>query len=264
MLRLPSLFLLPAVFALAQPAFDVASVKKATIPAGAPEHYQYHMTLTIDGFRAEFANASLIDLLRTAFRVDTFQISGPDWMTVERFDVVARIPAGASKDRVPEMLQQLLATRFALAVHHEQRDRNVLALVEAKGRAKPPVTPTTSDAPVGGAFKRSFGADGSMQINIRRYTMKQLAELLGSFLGRPIADATGLHGEYDVSVSFSPEDLRSAASAAGVAAPSQVGDGGTDSSIAASLGKLGLKLEARKLPIDYLFVDHVERTPTAN
>ena len=248
-----------------QLAFEVSTVKPAVIPTGAPEHYQYHMTMSGDAARVEIANASMMDLMRTAFRVDTYQISGPAWMDTVRFDIVAKIPEGATREQVPEMLQQLLTTRFGLTVHRSQDEHNVLALVTGKNGPNLKETPPDSDAPAAGGFRRSFGSDGSMQMEIRRYTTTALAELLGRFLNRAIADATGLKGAYDVSLAFSPQDLRAAATNAGVSPPAQVTDSPeTDSTIAASLQRLGLKLERRKLRVDVIVVDHLDKGPTAN
>lgn len=93
-----------------------------------------------------------------------------------------------------------------------------------------------------------------------------LAELIGRFMGQSVADATSMKGSYDFTLTFSIEDLRSAAAAAGVAAP--VGPGTAaepgESTIAASLQRYGLKLESRKMPVDLIVVDRLEKTPSGN
>jgi uncharacterized protein (TIGR03435 family) len=259
-----ALGLLFASIAMAQPAFEVASVKPAEIPPGAPEHWQYHMTESGDASRVEYANASLVDLLRIAFRVNTYQISGPGWMANRKFDIVAKIPAGATREQAPEMVRQLLAERFGLETHHNTAEHSVLGLVPAKGGLKLRETPPDSDAPATGAFRRSVDADGAMQMQIRRMTTTALAELLGRFLGQAVVDVTGARGAYDFSLSFSPADLRRASQVAGVASPVPAEADGPESSIAASLEQFGLKLEGRKLPIDLLVIDHLEKAPTAN
>ena len=83
----------------------------------------------VDGAQATYTYMALRDLIVTAYKVKPFQVSGPDWIATTRFDIVAKMPAGASKDDAPLMLQSLLEERFKLAVHKETKERPVLALV---------------------------------------------------------------------------------------------------------------------------------------
>src|SRR4029077_19782644 len=106
-----------------------------------------------------------------AYDVKTYQITGPDWLTAlsaPRFDIVAKMPEGTNKDQVPEMLRTLLAERFKLTIHRENKEQSVYALVVAKGghkmkEAEPlPVAPTTS--PDGGPAPPP--STGSSQVSI--------------------------------------------------------------------------------------------------
>ena len=122
---------------VAGPAFEVASVKPAgPLDAGQLRSGQRHVGMSIDAARVDIGSLSLADLIRIAYRVKPNQISGPDWMASERFDVLAKLPEGASRDQVPEMLQALLAERFKLAVHREVKEVGVSSLVVAKGGPK--------------------------------------------------------------------------------------------------------------------------------
>ena len=70
------------------------------------------------------------------YKVELYQISGPDWITTSRFDVQATLPAGATKAQIPEMLQALLADRFGLTLHREPKEQSVYALLIGKGGPK--------------------------------------------------------------------------------------------------------------------------------
>jgi uncharacterized protein (TIGR03435 family) len=90
----------------------------------------------VDGSRAEYTYMALRELIATAYKVKGYQITGPDWLTSQRFDIVAKLPDGASKDDVPQMLQALLEERFKMTVHRETKENPVLALVVGKGGPK--------------------------------------------------------------------------------------------------------------------------------
>ena len=118
----------------AKPAFEVATIKPAQLPGPAQMAAgQLHMGLYVAGARVDIGAMSLADLIRIAYRVKNYQVSGPPWMTTERFDVMAKIPEGVSKDLVPEMLQALLAERFKLELHRENKEHSVYVLTVAKG-----------------------------------------------------------------------------------------------------------------------------------
>jgi hypothetical protein len=109
--------------AAAQPEFEVASVKPAAPVTG---HFQYHATMKVDAAMVDISNASPTDLVRTAYRVNSYQICGPDWMAAQKFDVVTKLPAAgavkyAAQEQIPEMLQALLAPRFQLDSIRELR-----------------------------------------------------------------------------------------------------------------------------------------------
>jgi len=89
--------------------------------------------------RAEYIFMGLKELIAEAYRVRPFQITGPDWLnglSAPRFDILANLPDGSTKDQAPKMLQALLAERFKLTLHVDQKEHPVLALVVAKGGPK--------------------------------------------------------------------------------------------------------------------------------
>lgn len=144
MLRGPSYGQPPAA-----PEFEVASIKSASLPT--PETFrsgQFRAGTTITAGRADFEFVSLADLIPYAYRVKSFQVVGPASTRESRWNIVARLPEGASQNQVPEMLQKLLADRFSLTIHHEKRDQPVYELVVAKGgpklEAAEPIDPSVS------------------------------------------------------------------------------------------------------------------------
>jgi uncharacterized protein (TIGR03435 family) len=141
----------------AGPEFEVAIIKAAAQPT--PELFRtgkIHLGMTVDGGRVDIGGLPLVTLLQQAFRVKTFQIAAPDWARESRWDILAKLPDGASQDQIPEMLQALLIDRFKLAVHRENKELPVYELTVAKGgpRMKASVDePRDADAaPANGAF----------------------------------------------------------------------------------------------------------------
>ena len=300
-----------AVFAQApaQPlAFEVASIK----PSGALDPAkvmsgQFRVGMSVDGARVDLRFMSVGDLIRTAYKIKPHQLVGPEWikavsMTSDRWDIQAKMPDGAKEDQVPEMLQGLLAERFKVKIHKENRDQPVYALVVAKGGAKlkesPPEAAPKEDEPktpqnavsvrqegqgmvvkAGKANMRmSMGPNMTMRMESDRVSMEQFADMIGGFVDRPVVDMTELKGNFQIALDLTMDDLRAAAAKAGVAMPAMPGGGGASSAtpggtgasdptgpgIFSSIQQLGLKLETRKAPVESVVVDSAEKTPTEN
>ncbi len=142
-------------------AFEVATIKPSKMPSpGDMMNGKAHVGMKTDAARVDIGFMSLNDLIGLAYKVKTYQISGPDWMGAmnERFDVLAKMPDGATKDQVPEMLQVLLAERFKLAIHHDTKERPVYALVVGKSGSK--LKESAPDPPASPAAEKSDGAPG--------------------------------------------------------------------------------------------------------
>ncbi len=143
-----------------KPEFEVAAIRAATYPT--PDTFrngQFKAGMRIDGASLDFEFVSLADLLPYAYRVKNYQVAGPEWMRETRWDVIAKLPAGAPEDQAPEMMQALLADRFKLAVHHEKRDQPVYELVVAKGGPKMEVS--TDDGKAAAPPASAAPADGN-------------------------------------------------------------------------------------------------------
>ena len=278
-----------AAFAQTAPArveFEVASIKPA-----APLPGDGVTGLHIDGAQVRATFLALTDYIRWAYKLKHYQISGPEWLGTERFDLTAKLPAGASKEQVGEMVQALLADRFRMKTHRDTKEFPVLGMVVAKGGlkmtespldpepegregAKGAVNVTASGTPGGTSVNLGRGASfsvGNNRIEGKKMTMAQFAELLARFTDRPVVDMTELKGSYDFALEFSPEDFRAmmirAAIAAGRALPPEAMkllELGNGDSLANAMQALGLKLEQRKAPIEVLVVDHILKMPTEN
>jgi uncharacterized protein (TIGR03435 family) len=266
----------------AQPEFEVASVKASTQSA----MQQLNLGVHIDGAMVTYTAATLRDYIRWAYNVKQNQISGPDWIASDRFDVVAKLPSGATRDQVPAMLQALLADRFKLKVHRDAKDFPVYALIVGKNGIKmtesapDPVTDdnapgkanvdvNVSMGPRGAAV--SLGKGSSMSFDAQRIvakkiTMSYLADSLARFVDRPVVDMTNLKGNYDFTLDYNMDDLRavilSSAPPGTPLPPKPEGDPGV--SLMDSLQAAGLRLEPRKAPLEIIVVDHLEKTATAN
>jgi uncharacterized protein (TIGR03435 family) len=130
-------------------AFEVASVK----PAGPLDpvkimNGQMRIGMKIDKARVEIGALSLNDLIMIAYKIKSYQLQGPDWMTGERFNVQAKMPDGATEEQVPEMLQALLVERFKLTFHRDTKEHNVYALIIGKGGPKLKDSPPEDNVPV--------------------------------------------------------------------------------------------------------------------
>jgi uncharacterized protein (TIGR03435 family) len=137
---------------LAKLSFDVATVKPAApldmqrMAADVQAGRMPKIGPEIGASRATFTYMSLADLVAFAYKVRNYQISGPDWLGGERFDIEATIPEGAAKDDVPAMLRALLEERFKLVAHQAQEEHKVLALVVGKGGPKMKEAPAAPQA----------------------------------------------------------------------------------------------------------------------
>jgi uncharacterized protein (TIGR03435 family) len=260
--------------------FEVASIKPS------PEQIERaSIGVRISGSQVRISSLTLKDYVAMAHRVPAGQITGPDWIAQERFDIAAKLPDGASSDQVPEMLQALLSNRFQLQVHHDSKEFPVYVLSVAKGgpklqesapRAEAPARPGTVNVAASGS---SAGVDvdmgggssfslGNNKLEIRRATTTVMAATLTRVVDRPVLDMTDLKGTYDLTLDLTPEDyqavlIRSALNAGVVLPPQALRaiDLGSSDPFAGPLQKFGLALESRKAPLDVVVVDSMRKTP---
>lgn len=164
-------------FAQTGPTFEVSTVKPAApldmakMAAAIQSGQMPKIGPHVDAARAEYTYVTLKELIAIAYEVKAYQITGPDWLASQRFDIVAKLPEGASKDDVPKMLQALLRDRFKLTVHRDSAEHPVLALVVGKGGPKmkdSPETPTAIDekAPLKPGEMQIDSADGPLRMTV--------------------------------------------------------------------------------------------------
>ncbi|HEY1766292.1 MAG TPA: TIGR03435 family protein [Terracidiphilus sp.] len=178
-LPLFSAFLLVSTAALAQapaasPSFDVATIKPsapldmAKLRADAQAGKLPRLGPHVDASRADYIYMTLKQLIAIAYHVKEYQISGPDWLGDEHFDVEGTLPEGASRDDAPAMLQALLKDRFKLAAHTATEEDKVLALVVGKEGPKLKEAPAPAaidvNAPLKPGEQQMDGPDGPVRL----------------------------------------------------------------------------------------------------
>lgn len=248
------------------PAFDVASIKpysKSDMMIG--------VRTTDDG--VTISSMPMHMIIREAFGVTNDRLLGePGWVGTSRYDVEAKVaPEDApklkqlSQEQRWAMLVPVLEDRCALKFHHETRNLTVYTLVVAKGGPKlQPSDPAgVATKQTGLRNKMSIG-DKGFTMDIRHASMTSIARMLSRQIGSTVVDKTGLTGTYDFTLEFAPENRASM--------PMMRPHDGSDSPAPEAQGpsiftalqeQLGLKLEAKKEPVDVVVIDHIEQ-PSAN
>ncbi len=216
------------------PEFEVASVKPHA-PGASP-----HVTIAGDPGRLTFINITVRGLIREAYGLKIYPpMRGPDALSTDRYDVIAKVSPDASKEQRMLMLQRLLAERFKLVVHREKKELPMYRLVTGK----PKIRAVEDD----GSAPETGSGDGH-QIKAHHISMNLLAATLQGWIGDTVVDATGLTGLYDLNLDFNFDESMSS-------------EGPTI--FEAVQRQLGLKLEAGKGPADVVIIDHVEK-PSVN
>jgi uncharacterized protein (TIGR03435 family) len=220
---------------------------------------------------------NLANLITTAYAIMRFQLTGPDWMQNQRFEISARVPGESSREQLNQMLQNMLAERFKLAIHRETKEMPRYALVSAKNGPKlkpseaetgprsagpPDPSPPKMDKDMYPVLRP--GQAGTIIINGRartfrpNCTMQQFAQILSGQLGKPVVDSTGLSGRYDISFYWTREML-----AAGPGGEPPPGEPGPTLEQAIQ-DQLGLRLVSDKGPVEFIVVDRLEKLPSEN
>lgn len=227
-------------YAAGQDSFDVASIHESQ--ARGMESVQVSPGSVI------MRGITLRSCVKWAYHVMEYQVSGPGWMDFERFDIAAKSANGASEDRLRVMMRALLHERFGLELHRETKELPAYALVVAKGGPK--FKESESDG------EMDIQPDkGVMAVTVKRAQVPMLADILYKVVHAPVIDKTGLKGRYDVTIdigkyiSEKPPDSQMDVVSMLI--------NGLES-------ELGLKPESKKMPLELLVVDHVEKGPVEN
>jgi uncharacterized protein (TIGR03435 family) len=238
------------------PEWDVAVIK----PHPAEDHSMMWQ-MTADGL--SLINLPLEMMICSAWDVKPYQVSGlSGWMKSSTFDLTAKVSGDdvaaykkLNTAQRQKMLQKLLTERFQLKVHMETKTLPIYDLVVDKSGSKLKVS-TAIEAPSDEERKANPEKykKGSMTMGPGTYEgsgvqVRSLAGQLGNVLGKPVHDATGLTGLYDIELHFRPEEAEA---------------GNDDNADAPSVfsavqEQLGLKLLPNKGPVETLVVDAAQK-----
>lgn len=260
----------PAPAAARVPEFDVVSIKSDRSPTG-----QFRSGTTPDGISV--VNTPLLMLIRQAyglFNTNDDRIAGaPDWVKSSKFDIEAKV-SGADVDDLHKlnreqrglMLQALLADRFKLKAHSETRELPIYWLTVSKSGSKLKGA-SNADITDGVTDSKDRAARGSTQLarghlTAHAISISSLLSSLTQITGRTVLDKTGLTGEYDLTLEWTPDDASTSIRGPDGASINVVAESGP-TIFTAVQEQLGLKLESGKGPVDCLVIDHVE-PPTEN
>ena len=228
-----------------QQAFEVASLRignQSPAPASvdAPPWTQAFPT---NRYYIHDLNLKLI--IQLAYGLQPQFIEGPGWIDAENYSIDAKVDGDQqlTYEQIKPLLQNLLAQRLGLKAHRESRMEPGFHLVVGKSGTKMP-------AAAAGAKPQGISILSS-GFNARALDMGTLASLMQHVIGQPVVDQTGLTGSYDIKLSYAPPNDPNANS-------------NNPDIFTAIQDQLGLKLEPAKVPVDYLVIDHVDRTPTEN
>ncbi len=239
-------------------AFTVASVK----PNKSGD--DRFMLRPLPGGGLTATGVTLKMLIMFAYGVAAYQISGaPSWMGVERWDIEAKtegVQGSLPREQFTVLLRRLVEDRFQLKYRRETRKMPIYALVVTKTGFRPkPHSPESS--PHRPEVQFGFGS--------ATFTESSVAALAGNLtlnLDRPVMDRTGIQGNYDFTLQWTPAPNEGGAGGIGLpprAEPPRPVDSNAPSLFTALQEQLGLKLKSTKGPVDILVIDHVVR-PSEN
>jgi uncharacterized protein (TIGR03435 family) len=221
-----------------QPKFEVAAIKHSEADDSSSSSHFRNGRISID-------NMSLKQIVMSAYNVQAFQLNGPSWIETERYNIDAKAETKVEDKQLREMMQSMLADRFKLALHHEEKQWPGYAMVVAKSGLK--IKPTEGEG--------SGMNTNNTKLTAKHANMKRLADWASRVLGQPVNDETGINDSFDFTLEFARERRRDADADSGASTLPSIFTAFTE--------QLGLKLESRKIPIDILIIDHIEK-PTEN
>ena len=232
--------------------FAVASVKPSQIAnSGREGSERENITVSPAGITME--NISLRSCIRWAYGVRDYQISGPDWLASQRYEIVAKSDVTVSPDELRPMMQRLLASRFRLVVRRGSKALPVYAMSIARSGSK---------------LQTANGGESGMRpeggaLVFRNYSMADLADRLATrpfALDRVVLDKTGLDGVFDFTLRFADTEvgLKHAMEAL------EQGDDRNSFMLAVLEKQLGLSFKALKAPVRNLVIEHADKVPAQN
>ena len=230
--------------AVSAQAFAVASIR----PSAAEVKFEHDGKTETTPGTLRMQDVTVSTCIKWAYGVQDRQISGPEWLQSQHYDIIAKADGPATEDEMKLMLRTLLADRFKLSFHRQSKELQSYVMTVAKSGHK--LHESVGD----GKPSRQNSAIGS---TVKATTLKDFGDFLSGPLQTPVVDMTGLSGKYDFVLDFTPY----LPEGEHVMKPDYLNTNGII--IAALQGELGLKLESKKEFVDVLVIEHAER-PSAN
>jgi uncharacterized protein (TIGR03435 family) len=252
-------------------SFEAASVKRSD-PAAQGQGIRRQ-----PGGRFSTMNTPVRLLITFAYQIQSFQLAGgPSWISNDRFDIVAKMEGdpppiipGTGADHMMLATRTFLADRFKLVMHRETRELDIYALTMARPGGKPgkALRPASGDcSPEAFAARRGTppppntpppvcGIQQTMgRIRLGGFPLSLFANSLSNQVGRFVVDRTGLAGNWDFELTYTPDPGRGTP---GPDAPPIDPNG--PSLFTAIQEQLGLKLEATKGPVEVWVIDSIQQ-----
>jgi uncharacterized protein (TIGR03435 family) len=251
-MKFAAIFLAAILTRAQSPAFEAASIK-------INNSGQRGSGISTYPARIKVINSTLKFCVMVAWNVKDFQVSGGgSWTDTERYDIDATAASPFARDEYRTMLQALLTDRFGLVIHGETHDKPGYALVVARNGPKLP--PPVDDRSV--LFSRT--PTGDTTLKAPNVSMKRFAEALSTTLETAVVDQTGIEGNFDVTMQWTPDPASLPRLKSGEPGPAPPPDAIPGPSIFTALQeKLGLKLESKKVPVEVIVIDRANR-PSEN
>lgn len=208
-------------------------------------------------------NQNLRDILVEAYRLKDFQIIGPRWLTTDRYDISAPKPTGLTRLQVRVLLQRLLSERFQLVTHFSSQTMKVYELTSIGAETKLEKAKGTSSS-----FRMLWG-----ELTGENASLSEFADVLSTFLDRPVVDHTKIAGTYNISLRWMPDEVQAGLLANVLGTSPEEGRSGASSpgsaesppSLFVALGEqLKLKLRPGRAAIETLVIDSGNRIPSEN
>ncbi len=243
-----SIFALSGLLTRAQtalPKFEVATVKVSNPESSAPFSVVPVVPGVRDGiFRAR--HMSLKTLVAYAYDVSEVQISGPDWLDRNHYDITAKVPEGTQQNEARGMLRELLAERLRVVTHSANQEMDALALVvDGKGHKLHLLEP-------GESFTPDRPKGDSLGLLVSQSDMRGWADFLTRVLGSPVIDQTELRGRYAGAVKYTAYNRLGGALSEFPVLPIALKE------------QLGLELVRRKMTVNMVVVDKANQVPEEN
>lgn len=240
----------------AQPSFEVATIKPAK-PTPDGKNFDF------EGRHLTAVDIDVDDLISLGYRIHTRQIIGaPEWFNSELFDVdgIPDVPGEPNEKQMGILFQKLLADRFALKFHHEQRELSVFAITVDKGGPK-----MTLSAAGPNDADDDFNFTRLGNLTVRNMSMTDFAQWMqASVTDRPIVDRTGLKDRYDFKLKWTPDDSEFAQfRSSGELVRKRNNPNGPPPLDVAMRQQVGLRIDTVKAMVDVIVIDHVEH-PSPN